>query len=171
MPDSGDRLAAKSGALNRSIIITAALISGLVGSCALSERPNTLPVATPPTPYTPNQEPSQLPQAQPQQGNWYEGGTLHKAGAPDWQQATPENKLATCADFISAASEKKLFKLEIQDRIESMENTRSLAQELVTQMDAAMKEDSDSVENNQIYVNQTVSDIAGALMVLMGWMK
>ncbi len=32
---------------------------------------------------------------------WYEGGTLHKAGILDWKRATDRNKLATCADFVS----------------------------------------------------------------------
>ena len=33
---------------------------------------------------------------------WYEGGTLQKATVADWTAATPENQLATSADFIAS---------------------------------------------------------------------
>jgi hypothetical protein len=32
---------------------------------------------------------------------WYEGGNLHKSQIREWKNATEENKLATCADFIA----------------------------------------------------------------------
>lgn len=35
---------------------------------------------------------------------WYEGGTLQKADITEWQKATPENQLATSADFIASLS-------------------------------------------------------------------
>jgi hypothetical protein len=35
---------------------------------------------------------------------WYEGGTLQKATIVEWQKATPENQLATAADFIASLS-------------------------------------------------------------------
>jgi hypothetical protein len=31
---------------------------------------------------------------------WLKGGKLHKAKVPEWKNATDENKLATCADFV-----------------------------------------------------------------------
>jgi len=33
---------------------------------------------------------------------WYEGGTLQKGTVADWQTATPENQLASSADFIAS---------------------------------------------------------------------
>ena len=46
--------------------------------------------------------------------NWYEGGTLHNATVNQWKEATYENKLATCADFVASidkniSSEKELL--------------------------------------------------------------
>ena len=35
-------------------------------------------------------------------GEWYQGGTLHKATAKEWQSASIENRLATSADFIAS---------------------------------------------------------------------
>lgn len=34
--------------------------------------------------------------------NWMKGGTLQQATVAEWNQATPENKLASCADFAAA---------------------------------------------------------------------
>ena len=35
---------------------------------------------------------------------WFSGGTLQSATVTEWHQATYENRLATCADFIKAAT-------------------------------------------------------------------
>jgi hypothetical protein len=42
--------------------------------------------------------------AEPAAGIWYEGGTLQKADIAAWVDATPENQLATSADFIASLS-------------------------------------------------------------------
>lgn len=43
---------------------------------------------------------------------WYEGGTLHKATLQEWIDATPENRLATAADWSFAMlGEDKAMKL------------------------------------------------------------
>jgi len=34
--------------------------------------------------------------------HWFEGGTLHESTAAQWKMATPENKLATAADWLAA---------------------------------------------------------------------
>jgi hypothetical protein len=96
---------------------------------------------------------------------------LHNAGALEWQQASYENKLATCADFVSSMWEKKSLKPSIQNQVSSMDDMQVLAKELVTQMDAAMKESADPEENRQIYTNQKVSEMAAMLMLSMGWVK
>ena len=151
--------------INIGLGVVVVLIIGLVGYCALPKQPTTSRTATSTAP-TSGQEQSQL-----QQGKWYEGGTLHNAGALEWQQASYENKLATCADFVSAMWQKKSLKPSIQNQIKSMDDIRVLAQELVTQMDAVMKEKSNPEENKQIYTNQKVSGIAALLMLSMGWVK
>ena len=104
-------------------------------------------------------------------GEWNQGGTLHHSGALDWQQASDENKLATCADFISTMWEKKLFNSSIQTQVKSTDDIKVLAQELMTQMDEAMKENPDMDENRKTYANQKVSEMASLLMPVMGWLK
>jgi len=44
-------------------------------------------------------------------GQWYEGGTLHRARIHEWKRASEENKLATCADF--AAKINKSVSMEV----------------------------------------------------------
>jgi len=39
-------------------------------------------------------------------GDWYEGGTLHKATISTWQQADFNNKLATAGDWVLTGSPK-----------------------------------------------------------------
>ncbi|WP_204150425.1 hypothetical protein [Leptolyngbya sp. CCY15150] len=155
----------KTTSLNIRLGVVVVLIIGLVGYCALPKQATTYRTATSTSPAS-GQEQSQL-----QQGEWYEGGTLHNAGALEWQQASYENKLATCADFVSSMWEEKSLKPSIQNQIKSMDDIRTLAQELVTQMDAAMEEKSNPEENEQIYANQKVSDIAVILMLSMNWLK
>ena len=35
---------------------------------------------------------------------WYDGGTLQKSSGLEWSKATPENQLATAADFLGVMS-------------------------------------------------------------------
>lgn len=68
---------------------------------------------------------------------WYEGGTLHDATLLEWKQATPENKLATIADMVSAAYNRESFVPLVQNTISSgrMPAIKKIAQTLVGQMD------------------------------------
>lgn len=101
---------------------------------------------------------------------WYEGGNLHNAGALDWQQATFENKLATCADFIAGLSEGGEFNAKTSSRISGRESLKPLARDLVKALDKAFAPAADAAENAQIYANQGVVDGAVMAMVTMGWM-
>lgn len=100
---------------------------------------------------------------------WYEGGTLHKASAIDWQTASHENKLATCADIVAVLWEGKSLKPAIQNKINSIDDMRPYAEELVVWLDKAMEPLSDPAENRRVYVNQTVAGMATMGIVLMGW--
>ena len=104
-----------------------------------------------------------------EQGSWYEGGTLVNAGALEWQQASYKNKLATCGDFVSQMWSKKMLRPEIQNKINSMDDMRALAEELMTQIDIATKQGVNPEENKQIYANQKVTDIAATITVSMNW--
>lgn len=100
---------------------------------------------------------------------WYEGGTLHNASALKWQESDYANKLATSADFVSALWQKKMLKPSIQNQIQSIDNLRPFAQQLADNLDAATKRDADPQENIKMYANQTVSDMALQLVILLEW--
>jgi hypothetical protein len=102
---------------------------------------------------------------------WYEGGTLHNATALEWQNATFQNKLATCGDIVSATWQNKRFKPEIQSKITSMDVVMVLAKELMTGLDKAFEKEPDPKQNKIMYTNQKVSSSAALLMVMMGWVK
>ncbi len=40
-----------------------------------------------------------------EQVQWYSGGTLHQSTIEEWSKASPENKLATCADYVANVKE------------------------------------------------------------------
>ena len=102
---------------------------------------------------------------------WYEGGTLHNATAIEWQNATFQNKLATCGDFVSTAWQNKSFKPEIQSKITSMNTIMVLAKELVKGLDIAFEKIPDPKQNKITYGNQTVSSSVAILMVMMEWVE
>src|SRR5262245_33789618 len=80
---------------------------------------------------------------------WYEGGTLHKKGALDWQVADYNDKLATCDDIVATAWQQKKLKPKIQEAISSVDDMKPFAQELVTCLDAATKQDPDPTQNRK----------------------
>ena len=100
---------------------------------------------------------------------WYEGGTLHGSNALEWQTATFQNKLATCADIVSFAWEKKIFKPEIQSNITSLDSVMILSKELVKAIDIVFEKNPDPKKNKMLFTNQKVSSFAAMLMVSMGW--
>ncbi len=70
---------------------------------------------------------------------WYDGGTLQKATVAEWKKATPENQLATSADFIAAANG-----IEDISKIKNLDAFKSrvaLLQGCVNNMTAASAED------------------------------
>lgn len=102
---------------------------------------------------------------------WYEGGTLHDAGALDWQNASYSNKLATCADIVCYYDSEGLLNPSISNRINSIDDFRPYADDLVTAIDAAFERDPDPEENRIMYTNQEVSSAAVILVRTMGWVN
>lgn len=102
---------------------------------------------------------------------WYEGGTLLEQGALEWQNATYENKLATCADMVSSAWMAKALKPELQGELDSMDDLRVLADELVDFIDAFARREPDSHLNSTMYTNQSVRDMGALGVMSMGWAK
>lgn len=102
---------------------------------------------------------------------WYEGGTLHKKSGLEWQTASSKDKLATCADFVTAMWQNGNLKSSVANRLSTVEDVRPYAQELVDFLDAAFKPDPDSEQNRKLFTNQRVASTAVIGMVMMGWTK
>ncbi len=58
-------------------------------------------------------------------GEWYEGGTLHKATVQEWQQATYKNRLATSADWFFSIT--KAHNPELQRKLDKLNYEQWLA--------------------------------------------
>jgi len=100
---------------------------------------------------------------------WYEGGTLHNKSALEWQTASREDRLATCADFVTKMWQDGNPRPAIADNLRTVDDVRPYAQELVDCLDAAFKPDPDPEQHHRLFTNQTVSGTAAIGMVIMGW--
>ena len=102
---------------------------------------------------------------------WYEGGTLHNANALEWQRASQEDRLATCADFVVKAHTAGLLTRQISRAIGTVDDARPYAVELKACLNNAFNPEADAVRNSQLFTNQTVAAGATACMILMGWVE
>jgi hypothetical protein len=102
---------------------------------------------------------------------WYEGGTLHQSNALAWQKADANDKLATASDFFSMLWKNKQFNPAIQTSIQSVDDIKPYAEELVKFLDGATKPEPDPKTNEQMYFNQKISDMAVIGFMSMGWTK
>lgn len=91
---------------------------------------------------------------------WYEGGTLHGSTIGKWWESTPENRMATCGDFIAKLYMGGNLNLDITD----IDSIMPFAVELAVFIDTATK-GLDEVKE------QKVADFAIAGMVSLGWVK
>jgi len=108
--------------------------------------------------------------------NWYKGGNLHNKTALDWQKASYSNKLATCADFITKAVTSGMIKESLRTKLDTtkekyIQELRPYAEELVDFIDATTEKENDPIENQKLFANQEVSEIAIMGMMMMDWMK
>lgn len=94
------------------------------------------------------------------QSAWYNGGTLHEATVAEWKKATPQNKLATCGDFIANWWRNDLLKIEIK----TVDDIKPYAQEMVDFIDK-------STEKIDEVNHYKVSDLASMGAIMMGWNK
>lgn len=120
-----------------------------------------------PKPFQPAAS-TQLIDKQP--GEWYQGGTLHKATWSEWQKGTYENKVATCADFVASMNNDNLLTSEISRNLLTVEHYRPLAEELAKGIDEAIPDMTNS-EERTLFANQKVSEIAVLIMAGAGWLK
>ena len=102
---------------------------------------------------------------------WYEGGSLSNSGILEWQEATPQNKLATSADFVALMFQKKMLKSEIIKTIGSVNDIKPYAVELATCIEGVTAKNPDEDANRKMFINQTVTGMATLCIFTMGWNK
>jgi len=56
---------------------------------------------------------------------WYAGGTLHQATVLQWKSASPDNRLATSADWFTLLT--KRFNQSLQKEMDSLNNDQYLS--------------------------------------------
>ena len=92
---------------------------------------------------------------------WHEGGTLHTANISDWQDASYENKLATCGDWMAKLCGPKSNNI---NKIQSINELKEKSEQLIICVDGATS----GIENLD---NIEISEIALNCMILMGYLK
>lgn len=105
------------------------------------------------------------------QRKWYEGGTLHSATIAEWRDASPENRIATCAEFLAALWSKGRLREEIAAKIKKPDDLLAPVTSLVACINKATEPEADPKRDQQMYANQNVSEIAAACVTMMGWLK
>ena len=99
-------------------------------------------------------------QSQPPATQWYDGGTLHDKLIKDWQEATVENKLATCGDIVAKTQQMGKLKFRVNGR----DAYKPYATQLMLAIQLAVKDDT---ECDDI----PVSTMAVSAMYTLGWLK
>jgi len=92
--------------------------------------------------------------ATPSLAEWYEGGTLHRANAGQWQSASSANRLATAADWSVAILGQATVKSI------GFSGLKNKAQQLSSCVTNA---------SNRTATNTAASELASACAVLMKW--
>jgi len=109
--------------------------------------------------------------AQISSAEWYDGGTLIQAGALEWQEATPQNKVASSSDIIAKLYQDNMLKSDIQKSIRTVDDFKPLASQLALCIEKATEKDPDPETNKRMYVNQKVVSMATMCIISMGWLK
>lgn len=104
---------------------------------------------------------------------WYEGGTLHKANALEWQQATEANKLATVSDFLANAYKGGL----LTDRATAVLTEaglpafKQISEALVKEVNAVLALEKQNPKNNEFVAKQDIASLVAVAMSLSGIVK
>lgn len=85
---------------------------------------------------------------------WYEGGTLHKATMSEWRDASDENKIATCGDFVA--------KIRLDSGVAYNES------EILTES-YALKRCIDATQNEKNMSSWKVFEVAAVCLVELGY--
>jgi hypothetical protein len=112
-------------------------------------------------------EPKEAAEAQrtPPGPKWYTGGTLHDATGAEWKRATPENRLATCADFAAKMWEAGHLKQSF-GKLESMDDLLAPSLALRKALDEyyAARAEYDAGDD------EPVNKVTPSLVAMMGWL-
>jgi hypothetical protein len=92
---------------------------------------------------------------------WYTGGTLHNAYIAEWQEASYENKLATCSDWMAKLCGPKSDNI---NKIQSLNELKEKSEEIIICVDKATV-DIDNLDNLKI------NEIALICMMQMGYVQ
>ncbi|MAR73673.1 MAG: hypothetical protein CME78_15775 [Halomonas sp.] len=71
--------------------------------------------------------------------------------------------------MIATAFSQGMLKDSIASKINGMDDIRSLAEELVNQLDEAFSPEEDPDLNRQLFANQKVNETAVMVLMMMGW--
>ena len=91
---------------------------------------------------------------------WYEGGTLHDATIAQWKRAKRQDKIATCADWVSALCMKSKLTLLISEP----DDLKTCTTALVDYIDKASK-------NTKAVDREAASSVALLGMMIAGWIR
>lgn len=105
------------------------------------------------------------------EGKWYEGGTLHSSSIKEWRAASLENRLATCDEFVAALWSKGRLREDMATKITTPDDLLGPVTALVACINKATAPDAAPKRDEQMYGNQTVSEIAAGCVATMGWLK
>jgi len=83
---------------------------------------------------------------------WYDGGTLHRSTIREWTLATPQNRLATAADWSASILEGRI-------------RTKRELHERAVQLRACV----DEASAGGAAATSTAAELAAACAVSMGW--
>lgn len=100
---------------------------------------------------------------------WFEVGNLADKTALDWQQATNENKLASCATLIRNTRDAGEFNEAITEMVDFQ--LYPMSAQLMLSMDSEFKKDPDPEVNQRIYKDVLIATRAAAIMAKKDWMK
>ena len=91
---------------------------------------------------------------------WYEGGTLHDATIAQWKRAKRQDKIATCADWVSAL----LMKSKLDLVIASPDDLKKCVTALVDYIDKSCK-------NTKSLDKENANSVALLGMMFAGWFR
>jgi hypothetical protein len=97
--------------------------------------------------------------------------TVQNTGALDWQKASHENRLAVAEVIIYAMQEADMLRPEISHKISSQGAIKIYSEELRSAIDGAFEPLPNAVENEKMFVNQSVKETAVILATMMGWLR